>query len=288
MNAVLANPDVRREPPELRLERVGVAIGRTWLFRALDLVLRPGEWLALLGPSGSGKTTLVRVVAGLVEASEGMALIAGRPWRALRGAERVALRRGFGYVQQQPGLLHATALDNVATPLRWRGWERSEALAAARESLAQVRLDSIASKGALGLSGGERQRVAFARAIAGEPRVLLLDEFTNHQDPGHADLLESLVAERLRAGASAVVVAHDLAEIDRIREKSDRDPAVGILLGGTWCAVPWQSMPGRTFDRDGIGSFLRRFPGPALPSTRSGGASPGTGSAPLRTDPDAR
>ena len=107
--------------PEVRLDAVGAAFGDTWLFRGVDLTVPSGEWYTIVGPSGAGKTTLLRFLAGLLEPSEGDASIGGRRWASLPGPDRVVVRRRIGLVQQQTGVLHASVLENVVLPLRWRG-----------------------------------------------------------------------------------------------------------------------------------------------------------------------
>ena len=256
----------RIDPPEVRCVDVAATLGGTRLFRALDLEIAPGQWLTILGPSGSGKTTMLRLLAGLLEPNEGDVLVGGRPWARLRGEERVSMRRKFGYVQQQLGLFHATVLENLAIPLRWRGLPRDEASEVARDALAAVGVDHLASKNALTLSGGERQRVAFARAIVPRPGILLLDEFTNHQDTERADLLEGIVAQHLRSGGSATVVAHDLGHVDRIRRASAVDPKVCVLLGGAWHATDWKQLPSLIAADGAVGSFMRRLPAPESPT----------------------
>ncbi len=262
MTAAAMAPGDWAEPPEMRLFSVGAAPGGRWLFRSVDVVVPPGGWLTVMGPSGSGKTTLVRLLAGLLGPTEGEALIAGRGWVSLRDSDRVALRRKFGYVQQQPGLLNATVLQNVMIPLLWRGRPREEATQAAREGLALVGMRGSEARNALSLSGGERQRVAFARAIATDPAILLLDEFTNHQDPTRAEALESIVGDRVRRGASAVLVAHDLGQVDRIRRQSGRRPTIGVLIDGRWLAVPWDRLQQALAENGIAGIFLRTLVAP--------------------------
>lgn len=263
MGEVESFPDERpARRPELRLSDAGAKIGGTWLFRHVHVGIPPGGLLAVVGPSGSGKTTFLRLLIGLLEPSEGGALVDDQEWGTLKGAERLRMRRTFGYVQQQPGLLHATLLENVAMPLRWRGMPREAAMDAAQKSLRAVGLSDFATRNALGLSGGERQRAVFARAIAAEPTVLVLDEFTNHQDPDRAKHLESIVAERIGQGASGIIVAHDLGQVDRIRGASGVDPILGILLAGRWIAVRWEDLSRSSEEDQLAGSFLRSLAGP--------------------------
>jgi ABC-type lipoprotein export system ATPase subunit len=262
-------PEERIDPPDLRLANAGALFGGAWLFRSLDLAIPSGQWLTIVGPSGSGKTTVLRLLAGLLDPNEGEALVGGRQWARLRGEDRVSTRRRFGYVQQQPGLFHTTVVENLVIPLRWRGMPKERALDVARQGLAAVGLDRLASKDALSLSGGERQRLVFARAIIPRPEILILDEFTNHQDTEREDLLESVVAEHITRGGSAVVVAHDLGHVDRIRRGCGLDPTVGVLLGGLWQATSWNDLSNLSSGEGAVASFVRRLPmpGSTIPSS---------------------
>ncbi len=246
-------------PPELQVRDAGMTSGTGWLFRHLNLVIPPGGWLTVVGPSGSGKTTLLRLLAGLFAPAEGAIQIGGAAWSSMSSEERVSLRRKFGYVQQQPGLLHASVVENVAIPLRWRGLMRDEATRRARASLEAAGLLDSAMKGALSLSGGERQRLAFARAMAVRPEVLLLDEFTNHQDPRRGDILESIVAERMRQGGTVVLVAHDLRQIDRLRTDARCDPTILVLVDGGSRAAAWELMPQLLEGDDPVSAFVQRL-----------------------------
>ena len=148
-------------------------------FQALDdisLDIGSGELVALLGPSGCGKTTLLRIIAGLESSDEGVILFNGQDTTAVHVRER-----GVGFVFQHYALFrHMTVADNVAFGLRMkpRGERPSEARIKAKvqELLSLVQLDWLADRYPSQLSGGQRQRIALARALAVEPKVLLLDE----------------------------------------------------------------------------------------------------------------
>jgi sulfate/thiosulfate transport system ATP-binding protein len=144
-------------------------------FLALDDVsieVPDGGLTALLGPSGSGKSTLLRVIAGLEQADEGTVLIAGEDTTKVRVQDR-----NVGFVfQHYAAFKHMTVFDNVAFGLKIRGAEKAAIQARVEELLALVHLEGFAHRFPSQLSGGQRQRMALARALAVQPRVLLLDE----------------------------------------------------------------------------------------------------------------
>jgi sulfate transport system ATP-binding protein len=144
-------------------------------FRALDdvsLDVQDGSLTALLGPSGSGKSTLLRVIAGLELPDAGRIVIAGEDATALP-----AQRRGIGFVfQHYAAFKHMTVRENVAFGLRIRRRPKAEVAAKVDELMGIVGLGGYQSRYPSQLSGGQRQRMALARALAIEPRVLLLDE----------------------------------------------------------------------------------------------------------------
>ena len=144
-------------------------------FRALDdvsLAVPEGSLTALLGPSGSGKSTLLRVVAGLETPDAGRVVIDGEDATAVP-----VQRRGIGFVfQHYAAFKHMTVRDNVAFGLRIRRRSKAQIAAKVDELLGVVGLDGYQGRYPSQLSGGQRQRMALARALAIEPRVLLLDE----------------------------------------------------------------------------------------------------------------
>jgi ABC-type sulfate/molybdate transport systems ATPase subunit len=137
-----------------------------------DLDVGAGERLAVLGPNGAGKTTLLRLLAGLDAPTAGSVEVDGVPMHA----GGLGLRRQVGYATQRPGLLSTTVVRNVELPLRWRGLDGPSRRSTALASLERLNVAHLADRKALSLSGGEAQRVSLARALAIEPRLLLLDE----------------------------------------------------------------------------------------------------------------
>jgi len=176
-----------------------------WALRDASLSVAAGECVALLGPSGSGKTTLVRILATLLAPESGH--VAAPPLRRI------------GLVQQRPGFLRASTLDNVAYPLRVRGASRATARRVAAERLVALGLAARADAGAWTLSGGEAQRAGLARALVARPDALLLDEATNQLDPEWTRRVEDLLrAERAR-GCAVLLVTHSVAQARRLADR---------------------------------------------------------------------
>jgi sulfate transport system ATP-binding protein len=144
-------------------------------FQALDDVsieVPDGSLTALLGPSGSGKSTLLRAIAGLEDLESGLVTINGED-----ATRKPAQKRGVGFVfQHYAAFKHMTVYDNVAFGLKIRKWDKQKTSQRVHELLELVQLDGLAGRFPSQLSGGQRQRMALARALAVEPKVLLLDE----------------------------------------------------------------------------------------------------------------
>jgi len=181
----------------------------------LDAALEcaPGEMLALVGPSGSGKTTVLRAIAGLLRAAAGEIHINGECWfDAQRGIHIETRHRRVGYVFQNYALFpHLSALHNVMEAMLDR--PAAERESCARDVLARVRLAGLEDRVPAALSGGQQQRVAVARALAREPKVLLLDEPFSAVDRATRQRLYRELAELKRDLAMPVIlVTHDLDE----------------------------------------------------------------------------
>jgi putative ABC transport system ATP-binding protein len=187
-----------------------VPLGRR-LFQGLQLVVEPGEHVAIRGESGVGKSTLLNIIAGLDTADAGDIRVAGRSLAGLSETERTALRRDeIGFVFQAFHILpHLDLTRNVAFPLILQKTPRAAALERAAEMMAAVGLGDRLGSYPRELSGGELQRVAIARALVHEPALILADEPTGNLDPDTAAqiiaLLGSAVKER---GAAMLLVTH--------------------------------------------------------------------------------
>lgn len=169
------------------------------------------QTLAIIGPSGGGKSTLLRIIGGLLKPTSGSLAIDGMPVPSDEQA-LVAYRAGLGYVFQSGGLFHhLSAFENIALPLRVVHGQSHE-LAAARtaELLASLGLSNEGNKKPVELSGGMQQRIAIARAIASQPRLLLLDEPTSALDPEYTSEVLNLIQELKSQGMRFIVVTHEL------------------------------------------------------------------------------
>ncbi len=192
------------EPP-LELRGMGHAFGTHPVLAGVDLILHPGEFLAVLGPSGCGKTTLLRAVAGLVTPVAGMVRLAGQV-AARDGHDLLPVeRRRVGLVFQDYALFPAlTVRENIAFGLRQADNGRVD------ELLHVIGMGPFADRRPHALSGGQQQRVALARALAPRPRILLLDEpFANVDAALRQSLAEELARLVRREGTSVLLVTHD-------------------------------------------------------------------------------
>lgn len=185
---------------------------------AVDLVIESVGVTALVGPSGAGKSTLLRLLNRLESPTGGEIAYRGRP---LAGLDPLSHRREVGMVFQRPALFGGTTLDNlrVADPLL--RVESAEALLQ-RVGLSSELLERDAAK----LSGGEAQRLSIARALAAQPRVLLMDEPTASVDPALRYGLEDLALELASQGIAVIWVSHDLEQVRRIADR------VVLIVGG--------------------------------------------------------
>ena len=198
----------------------------------VDLVIRAGEYVAIMGPSGSGKSTMMNLLGLLDRPTEGRYLLDGTDTSGLDD-DSVSLLRGrrIGFVFQSFNLLpRRTALENVALPLRYAGVGKAERLARAEEALRQVGLHARLQHRPDELSGGQRQRVALARALVTRPALILADEPTGNLDTATSDEVMKLFEDVHRKGNTIVLVTHEedvarhAGRIVRLRDgKIERD-----------------------------------------------------------------
>lgn len=191
------------------------------VLRGIDLRVEPGEVVALVAPSGAGKSTLLHI-AGLLDAPDaGRVEIAGTDMTGQGDRRRTAVRRGdVGFIYQFHHLLpEFTALENIVLPQLANGSARGQAEDRARDLLDKVGIAARADHRPAALSGGEQQRVAFCRALANAPRLLLADEPTGNLDPSTSDQVFARLMDLVRdTGLSAVIATHNLdlaARMDR-------------------------------------------------------------------------
>jgi NitT/TauT family transport system ATP-binding protein len=203
---------VNARPPAVALEGLGKRFGEgataVQALTGIDLTVGAGEFVALIGPSGCGKSTLLRIVANLIEPTEGSVLVNGKP------ARRARLDQDYGIAFQQAGLLEwRTVQGNVELPLGLHGVGREERRAQALELLELVGLTEFAGHRPSQLSGGMQQRVAIARALARRPALLLMDEPFGALDEMTRERMQSeLIRICAETSAAVVFVTHSIPE----------------------------------------------------------------------------
>ncbi|MFO1013398.1 MAG: ABC transporter ATP-binding protein [Caulobacteraceae bacterium] len=223
--------------PVIALSGVRKTYGAHAALAGVDLMVQPGEFVALVGGSGSGKTTLLKTINGLVAPDAGEVRVAGG-----EGAGHL-LRRKIGYVFQEIGLFpHMTVAENIAVGPTLASWPKADIAARTSELLALVALpEDLASRLPAELSGGQRQRVGVARALAAKPQIMLMDEPFGALDPITRDALgRDYKALHAQLGLTTVMVTHDVMEAlllaDRIVVLNDgkiiADAAPRDLLAG--------------------------------------------------------
>jgi len=201
--------------PAIELENVTKAydLAKPPAVREVSLAVAQGEVLALVGGSGSGKTTTLKMINRLIEPTSGSIRVLGDE---VTTVDPVLLRRSIGYAFQGVGLFpHLTVGDNVAITPRLLGWDNDRTRSRIDELLALVDLPPETYRDRLPaeLSGGQRQRVGFARALAAEPRAILMDEPFGALDPITRDTLQTEFRELQRKlSLSVVIVTHDMTE----------------------------------------------------------------------------
>lgn len=200
------------------LSGVTVNYGKRRALAVKSLRIGRGERVALLGPNGSGKTSLLKLLDGLVQASEGT-------------CERVPGVRSV-YLHQYPYLLSGTVVYNVAFACRAAGVPRRETAERVATALALLRLEGMGRRSCKALSGGEAQRVALARALASGAEVLLLDEPAASADSASAKLIADALGHAAGKGATLIFSTHDEQFARRLCSRSIRLREGTIVEGG--------------------------------------------------------
>jgi putative ABC transport system ATP-binding protein len=220
-----SNTDVRQGEPTISVKNVTKTYGSGSVafqaLRGVDFEASAGEFVLLAGPSGSGKTTLLSIMGCVLAPSTGEVRIFDETVTGKKERELPRLRLSYiGFIFQGHNLLASLdARENVAMPMRMRGWSVREANREAEHLLTRVGLADKMDRPAAELSGGQRQRVAIARALAGAPPIILADEPTAALDAETGMSVTTLLKEMAREGGhTVVVVTHD----NRIFHLADR------------------------------------------------------------------
>jgi osmoprotectant transport system ATP-binding protein len=199
--------------PILDIREVSYHVGGREILRNVNLRVNQGETIVLLGRSGSGKTTLLRMINRLIEPTSGDIVLDGKP---LKEWNPIRLRRGIGYVIQEGGLFpHRTVQQNIALVPRLEQRPPVEVSARVTSLMNTMGLapERYATRYPRQLSGGEKQRVGIARALAADPRLLLLDEPFAALDPiTRFELQQHFLRLRAELGKTAIFVTHDVRE----------------------------------------------------------------------------
>jgi ABC-type Fe3+/spermidine/putrescine transport system ATPase subunit len=195
--------------PYLSIEALTVSYGTTRVLDQVSLSVQRGEMIALLGSSGCGKTTLLRSIAGFVLPDSGAIRVDGREITHLPPEARETAMMFQSYALWP----HMSVADNIGYGLRMRNWKKDAIAARVAEMLKLLQLEGFGSRPVTQLSGGQRQRVALGRALAVDPRLLLLDEPMSNLDyKVRLELRHELRALQQRIGITAVYVTHDREE----------------------------------------------------------------------------
>src|SRR5438034_11670372 len=177
----------------------------------IHLGIRKGEYVSIEGPSGCGKSTLLSILGLLDSPTDGTYSLNARPVQGLKLSERARIRnREIGFIFQSFNLIgDLTVYENVELPLTYRGMPGAERKKRVHEALERVGMSHRVKQYPSQLSGGQQQRVAVARALAGDPSILLADEPTGNLDSANGEAVMDLLRELHRGGATICIVTHD-------------------------------------------------------------------------------
>jgi putative ABC transport system ATP-binding protein len=183
----------------------------THALSGIHLNIRKGEYVSISGPSGCGKSTLLAILGLLDSPSGGTYVLNGRPVQSLKMSERARIRnREIGFIFQAFNLIgDLNVYENVELPLTYRGMSGAERKKRVHEALERVGMGHRVKHYPSQLSGGQQQRVAVARALAGDPAILLADEPTGNLDSANGEAVMDLMRELHRGGATICMVTHD-------------------------------------------------------------------------------
>jgi putative ABC transport system ATP-binding protein len=201
--------------PVIQLQEIGrtykVGSETVHALKSVSLEINRNEYVALMGPSGSGKSTLMNILGCLDTPNRGQYFLSNNDVSRMEDNELAEIRnKEIGFVFQTFNLLpRSTALDNVALPLIYAGWNKARRTERAMEVLDQVGLSNRATHKPNELSGGQRQRVAIARALVNNPSIILADEPTGNLDSKTSYEIMALFEEIHRKGNTIILVTHE-------------------------------------------------------------------------------
>ncbi len=201
--------------PLIRMEGVGKAFVtdevETHALADVHLEIKRGEYVSIAGPSGCGKSTLLSIMGLLDSPSSGRYILGDTPVESLTATQRAKMRNfAIGFVFQNFNLIgDLTVFENVELPLVYRNLDAPERKRKVREALEKVGMEHRINHYPAQLSGGQQQRVAVARALVGDPLIMLADEPTGNLDSRNGEAVMNLLADLHRAGSTICMVTHD-------------------------------------------------------------------------------
>lgn len=198
----------------VRALNLGYEVDGTPLIDDVSMTVAPGAFTVLLGPNGAGKSLLLRLLHGLIAPTSGTI-----DWTGGGDMRGRTLRQRQAMVFQRPVLLRRSVEANVRYALKWQGAQPADLQAAAESALERAGLADRRRVPARLLSVGEQQRLVVARALAGKPDILFLDEPTASLDPASVQLIEALLIEANAAGTAMVLVTHDIGQARRLGQE---------------------------------------------------------------------
>ncbi len=243
---------IAQETDGLIVRGMRVAFGKNHVLDGVSLAVEPGETLVLFGPSGAGKTVLLRAIAGVEPAAIGQVCVAGRDVSVL-GPER----RDVGVAFQNFALYpHLTARDNIASPLRARKLPKAEVEGRVGQIASLLKIAHVLGHQPRQLSNGQKQRTALARALVGEPKVLLLDDPLRNVDAKlRYEMRLELPRLLRRAGAATIYVSQDYREAMALGDR------IAVLVGGR---IVQDAPPEDIYDAPATVSVARLFGDPPV------------------------
>lgn len=210
------------QAPLVEFRNVGLRFGSTVVHKDLNFSLYPGEVTTILGPSGAGKTMILKLIIGLLFATQGSVLVEGRDMNQIEAKELPSVRAHIGMLFQGAALFDSLSVfENIAYGLRERGEKNEDRLrAVVEEKLQLVGLSGFEKKYPSLLSGGQKKRVGLARALATSPKIMLFDEPTTGLDPTSTRMIDDLILMLKKDhGMTCLAVTHDIQSAARISDR---------------------------------------------------------------------
>jgi osmoprotectant transport system ATP-binding protein len=204
----------------IELKNISKKYNEKYAVRDLNLKIDDGNITVLIGPSGCGKTTTLKLINRLIERSSGDILFDGV---SIDNIDKIQLRRNIGYVIQEIGLFpHYNVFDNIAVVPRLLGWDKKKIENRVKEliELVNLKYEEVINKFPMELSGGQQQRIGVARALAANPKILLMDEPFGAIDPINREVLQDVFLEiQNKLKKTIVFVTHDIREAIKLGDK---------------------------------------------------------------------